>query len=198
MMYHSDNDFIQFISYDGSEASSENGTSRNRYRAKINSLEEIVDDDQTTFSFVSRINTLDEALSRYAKLLKMPFNMRDSMTQYRKKIVENFDAQSCNDAENKLLSLLGSPGHPSRNFAWGNMKALNESMDDDTLYRRIEEFKNRHYSAHRMSLCLHTPLTLDAMQVRTKQMEKPFLHDLENKYFLITGNGFEALLVNTE
>lgn len=70
----------------------------------------------------------------------------------------------------KLLTLLSSPDHPARNFAWGEMKALNENMDDDTLYQRIEEFKNRHYSAHRMSLCLQTKFSLDEMQVRISRM----------------------------
>lgn len=164
-MYHSDNDFIRFITYDGPEGNPVYYTPRNRYRARLNSLNEIVDDKQTTFSFISRMDKLDEALSRYAMLLKMPLNMRDNMAEQRKEFKEKFDFHSYDYAEDKLLSLLGTSGHPSRNFAWGNMEALDEKMDDDTLYQHLEGFKYRHYSANRMSLALQTNFSLNEMQV---------------------------------
>lgn len=96
MMYQSDNDFVRFISYDHSEDNSNNRMPEDGYRCKLNFLEEVVDDEQTTYSFRSRASTLDEALLRYAKVLKMPFHMRDSITQTREEYREKFDLLSQN------------------------------------------------------------------------------------------------------
>lgn len=92
MMHQGDNDFVRFISYDHSkDYSDEDGC-----RSKLNFLEEVVDDEQTMYSFISRANTLDEALSRYAALLTMPLHMRDSITQVREEYRKRFDSLSQN------------------------------------------------------------------------------------------------------
>lgn len=177
MLYRSDNELIHFIEMDGAPKS-------------------IVANENTTFSFRSRANNLEEALARYGRLLKMPLNMRDRMTNIRKDIARMFESHANQYVEEKLLSLLGNSGHPSRNFAWDNLKALREDMDDDTLYQRIEEFKCRHYSAHRMSLCLQTHFSLDEMQVRKNYFYSTTLFS-ENSTFA-TGTGCEALFVGSE
>lgn len=86
--------------------------------------------------------------------------MRESIAAARKKLKRSFRAYH----DQKLVSLLGNADHPSRNFPYVNTNLGN--VDDDTLYQRIEEFKKRHYSAHRMGLCLQTNLSLDEMQVQ--------------------------------
>lgn len=170
MIYHSDNDFVRCIKFDGPRPQSavEKQTRRHSYRSRLNSLHEIVDKGQTSFSFISRENNLEEALVSYAHVMKTPLDMRDQMAQKREEFISKFDFRSFDYGEEKLLSLLGNQGHPSSNFASGNMEALSDKMDDETLYQRIEEFKSRHYSAHRMSLCLQTNLSLDEMQVRSQ------------------------------
>lgn len=118
-----------------------------------------VDSEHSTFSFMSQINTFDEALQHFARIFKTPLNMRESMSQVRDSLSWKFELYYIE----KFLSSLGNFKHPSRAFPYVTTNLKN--VDDDTLYQRIEEFKSHHYSAHRMSLCLQTHLSLDEMQV---------------------------------
>lgn len=127
------------------------------------------DGDRTTFTLRSRISSLDETLRHFAHLMKAPLNMPETMTQKRDEFKEYIEHASRLRVPDILLPLLGNFGHPSRNAGWGNVETLtNGEMDDDAFYQRIEEFKSRHYSAHRMSLSLETHLSLDEMQVRNQ------------------------------
>jgi len=64
-----------------------------------------------------------------------------------------------------LLASLALPGHPGGIFTWGNLETLKDNIDDNTLYEKVHEFRLRHYSAHRMYLCIQARLPLDTLEV---------------------------------
>lgn len=181
MLHRSDNEFIEFIKYDGCPKS-------------------IVDNEKTTFSFRASEKKFDETLARYANLLKSPLDRREyyRIAQNWEEFVHKLNSNAWEHGEEKLLSLLGNPGHPSCNFKWGIMKALNEKMDDDAFYQRIEEFRSRHYSAHRISLCLQTHLSLDEMQVRIQRKIKYYFIIYSTKLISAIGIGCKAFFVGAE
>lgn len=63
------------------------------------------------------------------------------------------------------MSSFGNANHPCSIFTWGNLKTLQENVSDDELHRRVHEFRKRHYSAHRMFVCIQARLPLDEIQV---------------------------------
>lgn len=120
-----------------------------------------VGSEQTTIAFISRIDSFESALERLAHLLKTALNMKERLDQVRSELWQKFYHRIY--YEQNFLSSLGSENHPSRKYSFDAKNLGGE--DNDDLYQRIEEFKNRHYSAHRMGLCLQTGLMLDEMQV---------------------------------
>lgn len=143
MIFHSDNQFFQFIGTKGCSFST-------------------TESEITTFSFRTTVDSLDAALKRFAHLLKFPLNMRESIAEEREIFQGQFDAWHYN--EYKLLATLSSPDHPSQHFPCLNGNF--DDVDEDALNQHVEDFKGRHYSAHRMGLCLQTNLSLDEMEVQ--------------------------------
>lgn len=136
--------------------------------------------DETTFRFLSTIESIEEALKRFANLFKTPLNKRDALNAVRDQVKWSFETNKWNYNDVKLLSLLGNCDHPVENFPYISTN-LN-GVDDDTLYHRIEKFKNQHYSAHRMSLCIRTNLPLNRMKVWKFYMKMTFIHT-RNQFF---------------
>lgn len=62
---------------------------------------------------------------------------------------------------------MGNAEHPCSNFTWGNLKTLQEDIDDQELYMRVHEFHKRYYSAHRMHVCVQARLPIETLQVTT-------------------------------
>ena len=67
-----------------------------------------------------------------------------------------FQWRSSSDKNRKerLLSFIAQTGHPPNKFLRCNSIALNNNIDDDELYEELHNFRNRHYSAHRMTLVI--------------------------------------------
>lgn len=183
MLYYSGTEFLDLNPNDGMQVSN-------------------ADSDGTTFTLRSRINSLDKTLKHLAQLMKEPLNMRETMAQKREVFKEYIEIASVFRASDRLFPLLGNFGHPSRNSGWGKMETLtNEKMNDDTFYRRIEEFKNRHYSAHRMSLCLETHLSLDEMQVRNRLKKQKSKYEIKQKkifQLFSIGDSCDAFFIDTQ
>lgn len=64
---------------------------------------------------------------------------------------------------NRVEQLLGSflpKGHPIGKFCWGNSKSLSEPIgpSDPILHKAAHIFRNRHYSAHRMTVAVQVSL----------------------------------------
>lgn len=132
------------------------------------------DFDETSFYFEAREEFLDEALDRFSQFFKAPLMLKEAMTREREAVESEFASKKNGEdvRRGQLLSLIGQPFHPSSIFAWGNLETLKDNIEDDVLYQRVHEFRKRHYSAHRMYMCLQSNLSLDDLQVRMCEEQK--------------------------
>lgn len=123
--------------------------------------------EETSFYFETREEFLDGALDRFSNLFKAPLMLKEAMTREREAVESEFTSKKNEEytRREQLLSSIGQLTHPSSIFAWGNLKTLKDNIADDELYEKVHEFRKRHYSAHRMYLCLQSYLPLDDLQV---------------------------------
>lgn len=134
------------------------------------------DFEETSFYFEVSENYLDGALDRFANLFKEPLMLKECMTREREAVESEFRSKMQKEdvRRDQLLSSLGNPDHPCSIFTWGNLKTLKDKLSDDELHRRVHEFQKRHYSAHRMFMCIQARLPLDTMQVKRLSISKVF------------------------
>lgn len=124
------------------------------------------DYEETSFYFESREEFLDGALDRFSHLFKAPLMLKEAMTREREAVESEFiSKKNAEDVRREqLIASIGQPTHPASIFAWGNLKTLKHNIDDNDLYEKVHEFRKRHYSAHRMYVCLQSILPLDDLQ----------------------------------
>lgn len=144
MIRHGDNEFNRFIGKNAEHLQSSTSC------------------DETTFAFLSTVNSIDEALGHFANIFKSPLS-RETVSVVREHIQSTFESKQWDYCDELVFPLLGNPGHPSCQYPFINVNL--DNVDDDTLYQRFEEFRNRHYSAHRMCLCLRMNLPLNQIKV---------------------------------
>lgn len=122
--------------------------------------------EETQFYFEVGEEHLDGAFDRFANLFKQPLMLKEAMTRERDAVESEFTSKRQNDGvrREQLLASMGQPQHPSSIFTLGNAKTLKDGIDDDQLYERVHEYRRRHYSAHRMYLCVQARLGLDVLQ----------------------------------
>lgn len=125
------------------------------------------DCEETFYYFEVSEKYLDGALDRFSNLFKEPLMLKECMKREREAVESEFQSKmQKNDVRREqLLSSLGNANHPSSIFTWGNRKTLQENVSDDELHCRVHEFRKRHYSAHRMYVCIQARLPLDDIQV---------------------------------
>lgn len=125
------------------------------------------DNEVTVYYFQMAENRLDGALDRFVNLVKEPLLSKECMAREREAVESEFRMLSNNFRMRKqqLFSSLGNANHPLRTFSCGNLKTLQENISDDELYRQVNVFQKRHYSAHRMYACIQSRLSLDQIQV---------------------------------
>lgn len=123
--------------------------------------------EETTFYFRIREQFLDEALDRFSNLFKAPLLLKDSMIREREAVDSEYSAKKNGEASRRhqILALLSQAEHPFRKFICGNLKTLKENVDDDVLFSKVHDFHRRHYSAHRMYVCVQSKQSLDGLQV---------------------------------
>lgn len=124
------------------------------------------DFEDTSYYFEVREECLDGAMDRFSQFFKAPLMLKEAMQRERQAVESEF-AQKMNGEgvrRDQLIASLGQPDHPSSIFSWGNLKTLKENIDDESLYQKVHEFRRRHYSAHRMYLCLQSRFSLDDLQ----------------------------------
>lgn len=124
------------------------------------------DYDHTAFGFKAYEEILDESLDRFTQFFKAPLMPKESLIREREAIESEFTWRKNDDDARRahLLSSLAETTHPTSIFRCGNLKTLKEHIDDDELYRKAHEFRNRYYSAQRMYLSLQSNQSLDSLQ----------------------------------
>lgn len=88
------------------------------------------------------------------------------MTRERDAVQSEFASKMNRDdvRRDQLLAELSYDNQPAKIFTWGNMITLKEKVNDDHLYEKLQEFRKRHYSAHRMYVAVQARLPLDDLQ----------------------------------
>lgn len=149
--YPSENEFDQYI----------------KRCAGFNNAE--TDFEDTSYYIEVSEKCLSGALDRFSHLFKDPLMSKESMRREREAVDSEFRSKMQGDDVRKeqLLASMGNAEHPCSTFSWGNLKTLRDSVSDDELYQRLHAFQKRHYSAHRMYVCIQAQYSLDVIQVRT-------------------------------
>lgn len=123
--------------------------------------------EETSFSFQIQESYFNAGLERFSQFFRTPLVPKDAVIRERNSIKSNFESYKNNsDARlDEILSSMVQPEIPYRFFPWLlNLKPVQDNIDDDELYVQVHEFQRRHYSAHRMNLCLQARLSLDELQ----------------------------------
>lgn len=122
---------------------------------------------ETMFYFDVKEQCLDEALDRFSHFFKAPLLRKEAMTREREAVDSEFSMNSKDDTLRLfyILSSLAQTEHPLTIFSWGNLKTLKDNIDDDTLHKKVVDYWKRHYSSHRMSICIQSTQSLDDLQV---------------------------------
>ncbi|XP_074109698.1 nardilysin [Cotesia typhae] len=125
----------------------------------------------TTFTFEIDEKHLFAALDRFAQFFIAPLMLRDAISREREAVESEFQMQLPSDINRKeqLFCSLAKPNHPATKFTWGNLKTLRDNVTDDNLYKKLHEFRERHYSAHRMTLAIQARLPLDTLEDYVKK-----------------------------
>lgn len=147
--YPNENEFQQFLENSGGSRNAETKT------------------DQTIFYFDVREQLLDDALDRISYFFIAPLLRKDSMMREREAVDSEFSIIKSNESQQRrqVLASLAQVAHPYRNFDCGNLKTLKDNITDDVLHEKVLEFKTKHYSAHRMYVCVQAERKLDSLQV---------------------------------
>ncbi|XP_008547472.1 nardilysin [Microplitis demolitor] len=125
----------------------------------------------TTFTFEIDEKYLYSALDRFAQFFIAPLMLRDAITREREAIESEFQMALPSDSNRKeqLFCSLAKPSHPATKFTWGNLVTLRDNITDDNLYKQLHKFRERHYSAHRMTLAIQARLPLDTLEDYVKK-----------------------------
>lgn len=121
-------------------------------------------EDGSVSSFSLRMDSVDEILAKLADMLRSPLKSDGDLSFVRDQFYGS--SRGWYDLATRLISRTANIGHPARHDAYvcDDVNKMNR-MNVQRLRRRMTEFVIRHYSAHRMYVCLNTSLPLDEMQV---------------------------------
>ncbi|XP_044007483.1 nardilysin-like [Aphidius gifuensis] len=127
--------------------------------------------EQTTFYFEINEKYLLPALDRFAQFFVSPLMLRDAITREREAVESEFQMALPLDSYRKeqLFCSFAEHDHPSRKFTWGNLVTLKDNVTEDKLYETLHEFRERHYSAHRMTVTIQARLPLDTLEDYVKK-----------------------------
>jgi len=122
--------------------------------------------ETTSFYFECHEKGLLRTIDRFAQFFISPLMKREAMTREREAIESEFQMSvtSDDDRKSQLFSSMAVEKHPATKFTWGNLKTLRDNVTDDQLYKAVHDFRNRHYSAHRMTLAVQARLPLDLLE----------------------------------
>lgn len=72
----------------------------------------------------------------------------------------------------QLISGLAAKDNPVQLFRYGNLVSLKDNVAEDKLYEELHKFRQRHYSAHRMTLALQVSSLKNSQKTKNKKKEK--------------------------
>merc|ERR1711860_433337 len=151
--YPVENEFDRFVQ--------ENGGSVNAYTA----------DEFTNFHFAIPRKNFAKGLDIFAQFFVDPLMLQSSMEREREAVDSEHEGRLNNDvvrlyaARNKLAK----PNHPMSKFGCGNKKTLTLEDGDEEVYKKLHDFKTRHYSAQFMTLVIQSQKTLEDLEAMVRE-----------------------------
>lgn len=123
--------------------------------------------EETVYYFEVSEKHLDSSMDYFSALFRGPLMKQEAMTRERDAVESEFQ-QTLHDDEarrDQLLAALATSDFPHGAFTWGNNKSLKENIEnDDELHKVLHEFRKKHYSAHRMIVCVQARLPIDELE----------------------------------
>ncbi|XP_018368701.1 PREDICTED: nardilysin-like [Trachymyrmex cornetzi] len=121
------------------------------------------DSEQTTFYFTIQEKFLLPALDRFAQGFIKPLIMNDNITRERQNIVHEDILVHCD--ESKKEQPLSSAQTDAVNKYIRNISMMcSNNMDDNKLCEELHKFRNRYYSAHRMTIAIQAKFPLSTLE----------------------------------
>lgn len=124
--------------------------------------------EDTCYHFEVTQDHLESSLDYFTAQLKEPLMLKDAVEREREAIESEFQLSLKSDGVRsyQLLLSLAADDYPHNNFIWGNLKSLKDDIEsDEDLMENLHKFYKRHYSAHRMCLCIQAPLTIKELEM---------------------------------
>lgn len=122
--------------------------------------------EHTTFYFDCHEAYLLGAMKIFSELFISPLMKRETMTKEREAIESEFQMSLPSDESRRsqLLCSLADKSNPVNKFMWGNLITLRDNVTDDELYSAVHKFRERHYSAHHMTLAVQARLPTETLE----------------------------------
>ncbi|KYN15625.1 Nardilysin [Trachymyrmex cornetzi] len=134
------------------------------------------DSEQTTFYFAIQDKHLFSALDRFAQGFIKPLMTKDIITRERENIHE-YELVHCDESE-KEQPLSSAQTDPVNKYIRDSSMMFSNNMDDNKLCEELHKFRNRYYSAHRMTIAIQAKLSLSTLE---KLVTKCFVDVPSNK-----------------
>ncbi|KYN32532.1 Nardilysin, partial [Trachymyrmex septentrionalis] len=131
----------------------------------------LTDSEQTTFYFTIQEKYFFPALDRFAQGFIKPLMTEDTVSREREKINE-YESIPCEEKE------LPAKTNLVNKYIRDNVTISSNHMDDNKLCEELHKFKDRYYSAHRMTLAIQAKLSLSTLE---KFVTKCFVDVPSNK-----------------
>ncbi|KAK3767093.1 hypothetical protein RRG08_017967 [Elysia crispata] len=127
------------------------------------------DCERTCFYFVCPVNSFKKAIDIFAQFFISPLFNKNSVDKEIMAVDNECRMVSSNDNERARSIIsheLVEKGHPMAKFMAGNVKSLKEDPERENVnvYDKLHAFYKRMYSAHYMTLVVHSIESLDAME----------------------------------
>ncbi|BFZ16371.1 hypothetical protein BsWGS_19410 [Bradybaena similaris] len=127
------------------------------------------DCERTCFFFVCHQNSFDKALDIFAQFFISPLFLKQSVDREIMAVDSEWQMLAINDRERmrNLISFeLVERGHPMGKFMAGNVKSLKDdpAKNNINVYEQLHYFYVKMYSAHYMTLVVHSMEPLDTME----------------------------------
>ncbi|XP_016999261.2 nardilysin isoform X1 [Drosophila takahashii] len=124
------------------------------------------ENEETCFYFEVDETHLDRSMDLFMNLIKAPLMLPDAMNRERSAVQSEFEQTYMRDEvrRDQILASLASDDYPQGTFSWGNLKTLQEGVDDGQLHKELHKFCRDHYGANRMIVAIQAQLSLDELE----------------------------------
>lgn len=100
------------------------------------------ENEYTCFYFEVEEAHLDKSMDLFMNLIRSPLMLPDAMERERSALQSEFEQTHMRDEvrRDQVLASLANEEYPHGTFSWGNLKSLQESVDDATLHKELHTF----------------------------------------------------------